>query len=123
MPVVSQVNEPIHELRIYEIFKNNKEAFHERFRDHAARIMKTYGFKIVAIWESEQPNRTEFVYLLEWPDKKTLDDSWAKFKADKEWIEIKKQMAAKHGELVGEIQDRVLYLKDYSPSKSLLVNR
>jgi hypothetical protein len=30
----------IHQLRIYEIFENNKDAFHARFRDHAARIMK-----------------------------------------------------------------------------------
>src|SRR5882724_709101 len=29
----------IHELRIYEIFDANKKAFHDRFRDHAMRIM------------------------------------------------------------------------------------
>jgi hypothetical protein len=27
----------IHQLRIYEIFDNNKKAFHDRFRDHAMR--------------------------------------------------------------------------------------
>ena len=42
----------IQQLRIYEIFENNKAAFHARFRDHAARIMRTrYGFHIVAMWE------------------------------------------------------------------------
>jgi hypothetical protein len=30
----------IQQLRIYEIFENNKAAFHARFRDHAARIMR-----------------------------------------------------------------------------------
>ena len=30
---------PVHQLRIYEIFESNKSAFHQRFRDHATRIM------------------------------------------------------------------------------------
>jgi hypothetical protein len=62
----------IHQLRIYEIFDNNKKAFHDRFRDHAIRIMARYDFKIVATWESKKDNRTEFVYLLEWPDRETI---------------------------------------------------
>jgi hypothetical protein len=32
----------IHQLRIYEIFEDTKDAFHARFRDHAARISCTY---------------------------------------------------------------------------------
>ena len=55
----------IHQLRIYEIFDSNKKAFHDRFRDHAMRIMAKYDFKIVATWESKKENRTEFVYLLD----------------------------------------------------------
>jgi len=39
----------IHQLRIYEIFENNKQAFHDRFRDHASRIMKSYGFDILGV--------------------------------------------------------------------------
>lgn len=76
---------PIHQLRVYEIFDGNKKAFHERFRDHAMRIMARYDFKIVATWETQRGDRTEFVYLLEWPDKETMKDRWAKFMADKEW--------------------------------------
>jgi hypothetical protein len=30
----------IHQLRIYEIFEHNKAAFHTRFRDHAAWLMR-----------------------------------------------------------------------------------
>jgi hypothetical protein len=54
----------IHQLRIYEIFEENKDAFHARFRDHAARILQRYGFDIVAMWEAKTEKRTEFVYLL-----------------------------------------------------------
>src|ERR1700730_4049903 len=109
----------IHQLRIYEIFDNNKTAFHDRFRDHAMRIMAKYDFKIVATWESKKDNRTEFIYLLEWPDKETMTDRWEKFLGDQEWIKIKKETGEINGPLVGEIQDRSLYLTDYSPRKAL----
>src|SRR5262245_8302395 len=105
----------IHQLRIYEIFDSNKKAFHDRFRDHAMRIMAKYDFKIVATWESKKDNRTEFVYLLEWPDRETMSDRWEKFLQDQEWIKIKKETGEMYGPLVGDIQDRTLYLTDYSP--------
>jgi NIPSNAP protein len=107
----------IHQLRIYEIFDGNKKAFHNRFRDHAMRIMARYDFKIVAMWETKKDDRTEFVYLLEWPDKETMRDRWAKFMADKEWADIKKETSRIHGSMVGEIEDRTLEPTDYSPRK------
>jgi heme-degrading monooxygenase HmoA len=106
----------IHQLRIYEIFEHNKPAFHDRFRDHAARIMKTYGFNILAMWESKTDQRTEFVYLLAWQDEGTMRAAWSRFRADEEWKEIKRITSAQHGDLVGEIEERVLVLTDYSPS-------
>jgi hypothetical protein len=115
---MAEASGPIHQLRIYEIFKNNKNAFHERFRDHAARIMAKYDFQIVAMWESRSPERTEFVYLLEWPDEATMKDRWARFMADEEWAAIKKRTGAQHGTMVGEIEDRTLRVTDYSPRRS-----
>ena len=98
----------IHQLRIYEIFERNKAAFHARFRDHAMRIMRTYGFEFVAIWESGTKERTELVYILSWPDVATKEAAWKRFMADQEWKDIKRATAAEHGDLVGEIEDRVL---------------
>lgn len=109
----------IHELRIYEIFDSNKTAFHERFHDHAMRIMARYGFKIVATWESWHNNSTEFIYLLEWSDTETMEERWAKFMTDQEWAEIKQATAEAHGQLVGDIEDRRLELTDYSPGRGL----
>jgi NIPSNAP len=105
---------PVYQLRIYEIFEANKQAFHDRFRDHAMRIMKRHDFRIVAMWESKTAERTEFVYLLEWPDRATLKDRWEKFLADEEWVEIKRRTRV-HGQLVGEIEDRTIELTNYSP--------
>ncbi|HET7264474.1 MAG TPA: NIPSNAP family protein [bacterium] len=105
----------IHQLRIYEIFERNKPAFHARFRNHAARIMRRHGFDILAMWETSTARRTEFVYLLAWPDEATKTAAWGAFMADGEWKEIKRATGAEHGDLVGEIEDRVLVPVEYSP--------
>ncbi|MGX1785818.1 NIPSNAP family protein [Bosea sp. NPDC055332] len=105
----------IEQLRIYEIFESNKAAFHARFRDHAARIMKTYGFDIAAMWEARARDRTEFVYVLRWPDEATMRESWARFMQDAEWSRIKDSSAAEHGRMVGAIEERVMQRTGYSP--------
>jgi hypothetical protein len=121
-PVSAAEQAPVvHQLRIYEIFDQNKQAFHARFRDHAMRIMAKYDFKILATWETQHNGRTEFVYLLQWPDRATLTDRWARFMADAEWAAIKKRTAAEHGQMVGEIQDRVLEVQDYSPTHTFAI--
>ena len=108
----------IQQLRIYEIFERNKGAFHARFRDHAARIMREkYGFRIVAMWETKFGERTEFAYLLEWPDEAAKAAAWKAFVADAEWSEIKRVTHAEHGLMVGEIEDRLLMPVDYSAAK------
>ncbi|CAN7276442.1 NIPSNAP family protein [Bosea sp. LjRoot237] len=105
----------IEQLRIYEIFESNKDAFHARFRDHAARIMKTHGFDIAAMWEAKSKDRTEFVYVLRWPDEATMRESWARFMQDAEWSKIKDRTSAEHGRLVGAIEERVMQRTSYSP--------
>jgi kynureninase len=106
----------IHQLRIYEIFDHNKSAFHARFRDHAAAIMRRYAFDIVAMWEAKTERRTEFVYLLAWPDEAAKSAAWDQFMADDDWEKIKQVTKAEHGNLVGAIEDRVLVPTSYSPS-------
>jgi heme-degrading monooxygenase HmoA len=120
--VKNEITTMIHQLRIYEIFETNKAAFHARFRDHAARIMKGYGFQIAAMWETRSGEKTLFVYLLEWPDEAAKTAAWSAFMQDKEWAEIKRVTSAEHGALVGGIEDRILTPLDYSPSagRSLL---
>ena len=110
----------IQQLRIYEIFEHNKEAFHARFRDHAMRIMRSHGFVFVALWESVRPERTEFVYLLDWPDTDTMERAWRAFLADAEWTDIKRVTRERHGDLVGETVGRVLAPVPYSPARSVV---
>ena len=113
----------IQQLRIYEIFERNKAAFHARFRDHAMRIMRKYGFKFLALWEARSDKETEFVYLLSWPDEATKEAAWREFLADLEWKEIKRVTNAEQGDLVGGIEDRVLTSTAYSPRPFASVTR
>src|SRR3981189_3364924 len=108
----------IQHVRIYEIFENEKVQLHSLFRDPAARIMRDrYGFRIVAMWETRFGPRTEFAYLLEWPDEAAKTAAWSAFMADTEWSAIKRVTHAEHGLMVGEIEDRLLAPTDYSPAK------
>jgi len=84
------------------------------------RIMKKYNFHIVATWESVTDSKLEFVYLLEWKDRETMQESWKNFMADQEWKDIKKETAERHGNYVENIEDRTIVLTDYSPRQSLL---
>ncbi|HEM6677857.1 NIPSNAP family protein [Klebsiella pneumoniae] len=104
----------IYQMRIYEIFERNKDAFHARFRDHAARIMKRYDFHIVAMWEAKSQGRPEFVYVIRWPDEATMKRQWSQFMSDQEWDRIKKESAQEHGKMVGHIEERVMLLTSYS---------
>ncbi|MCA1662309.1 MAG: NIPSNAP family protein [Novosphingobium sp.] len=105
----------IQQLRIYEIFDGNKTAFHNRFRDHALRIMKRHRFDIISIWETRHDGKTEFAYLLQWPDETTMKTQWAAFMADEEWSRIKRETGAVNGRMVGGIEDRQLARMPYSP--------
>jgi NIPSNAP len=106
----------LQQLRIYEINRGNRDAFHRRFQDHALRIMKRHSFKIIDMWESDTGEKIEFVYLLSWPDKDTMDSRWKEFLADQEWIDIKKRTAAASGELVREANGQPLVRVSYSPA-------
>jgi len=106
----------VYQLRIYEVSPDKRESFHNRFRNHALRIMKRYGFTIIALWESSSVVNFEFVYLLRWPDAATMDRQWKAFLADEEWIGIKRQIVQETGEPVVRVTSRLLDAVDYSPA-------
>lgn len=104
----------INQLRIYQINPENREPFLNRFRDHAARIMATYGFRIQAMWESQQEDRRYFVYLLAWTDEAEMDSAWARFMDDQEWKDIKLRTAEEHGDFVFGIESHTLAPTEFS---------
>lgn len=106
----------LHQLRIYEIDRGNRDAFHARFQDHALPIMKRHGFTVVDMWESDTGEKLEFVYVLAWPDEATMEASWKTFLADQEWIDVKRRTAGESGQLVHESQGQPLVRVVYSPA-------
>lgn len=94
----------IHQLRIYELTDRGRSEFRGRFRDHAARIMQRYGFKILGAWEGQDSDNAEFIYMLEWSDESAMKIGWKKFLADEEWLGIRSS-----AKLVDGIKDRFLY--------------
>ncbi|MEM7237101.1 MAG: NIPSNAP family protein [Pseudomonadota bacterium] len=102
----------INQLRTYQIFPQTAEAFHARFRDHAARIMAHHGFRIQAMWETGEGETLAFAYLLTWLDEAEMAEHWASFMADDEWAEIKRNTVAQP--IVGTITDQILRPTDYS---------
>jgi hypothetical protein len=109
---------PLQQLRIYEIPRANEGVFHDRFRDHALRIMARHGFAVRSIWRSEHADKVEFVYLLDWPDVSAMDAAWAAFLADPEWIAIKKETAARDGKYVESVAARTLEPVAWSPDRA-----
>ena len=99
---------------IYEIFESNKAASAARFRNHAARIMRQHSFDIVAMREDATGERTEFVYPLRWLDEQSKIKARPASMANEEWDRIKRA-TRRQGDLVGQIEERLLTLTDYSP--------
>lgn len=109
----------INQIRIYEIFDDTKQAFLDRFRDHAASIMKKYNFRMLAMWETVHNDKPAFAYLLSWNDEAEMNRLWEVFKADEEWLEVKRQTAPPPGvKIVGQIDDLVLAPTDFSAALS-----
>jgi heme-degrading monooxygenase HmoA len=106
----------IYQLRIYEVSPDKRDIFHNRFKNHALRIMKSYGFEPVAFWESSSVVDFEFIYILKWPDIATMESQWKFFLDDKEWIGVKNKMAGEVGEPVLRVTSRVLEEIEYSPT-------
>jgi heme-degrading monooxygenase HmoA len=104
------------QLRIYQVRADSAPAFHARFRDHAARIMKRHGFWIVGAWVTRGRETEEFSYLLAWESRETMQRAWQAFLADAEWIRIKRDTADRDGPYVLGIEDRELRPVAYSPT-------
>lgn len=90
------------QLRMYKIEPSLERAFLDRFRNHAAPIMKQrYGFTILDKWFSRSDEELWFVYLIDSPtDAAVLLEKMSEFVSDEEWVAIKKQTREQYGEMV-----------------------
>jgi len=109
------------QLRVYKVNPKKRVDFHDRFKNHAMRIMKTYDFNIVAMWEVLTESEMEFIYILDWADVEVMERQWQAFLRDQEWLDVKKKMDGSIGEPVLQVTSRVLSPVEYSPVSTIQV--
>jgi len=113
----------IFELRTYTTTPNNLPLLHARFRDHTMALFFRYGMSNLFYWKllPDQPNaENTLVYMLAHASVDAAKASFEAFRADPDWIAVKKASEDKGGGSL-TIPDGVksVFLKatDYSPTR------
>lgn len=112
----SSGDETVYELRIYHLNEGKLPLILERFRSKETKIFARYGMHGVAYWTpTDEPlaGRT-LVYMLRHASQAAATASWAKFRADPEWVALKAE-SEKDGEFVNKHESTFLKLTDFSP--------
>ena len=105
----------IYELRTYHIPDGRMEDILDRFRTVTLRLFKKYDMDVVGFWTVDKPE-TEYtlVYLMGYSDEEAMENSWASFRADAEWIATRERTEA-NGPIVNEVESKQLLATDFSP--------
>jgi hypothetical protein len=112
----SASDEIVYELRIYHLNEGKQPLIVERFRSKERPLLERHGMSSVAFWvPTDEPlaGRT-FVYILRHKSRADADASWAKFRADPDWIALKAE-SEKDGPFVKQYDITFLKLTDFSP--------
>jgi hypothetical protein len=114
--------ERVFELRTYTTTPGNLPILHERFRDHTMALFARHGMTNLFYFQllPDQPAADNtLVYMLAHSSEEAAKASFAAFRADPEWIAVKKASEEKGGGSL-TIPDGVksVFLKatDYSPT-------
>jgi hypothetical protein len=109
-------DETVYELRIYHLNEGKQPLILDRFRSKETAIFTRYGMHGVAYWiPIEEPlvGKT-IIYMLRHKSRAAATESWAKFKADPEWIALQAE-TEKDGAFVTLHESTFLKLTDFSP--------
>lgn len=106
-------------MRTYIAHDGKLDALSARFREHTLKLFEKHGMTNVGYWfptTDGTPSADTIVYLLSYPDRAAADRSWAAFRADPEWVEVRK-VTEKDGQIVKQILSVFLAPADFSPLK------
>ena len=116
MAEMNQTDEMVYELRIYHLNEGKLPLILDRFRTKETKIFERMGMTGVGYWTpTDEPlaGRT-LIYMLKHKSRAAADASWAKFRADPEWVALKAE-TEKNGEFVNKVESTFLKLTDFSP--------
>jgi hypothetical protein len=103
-----------YEIRTYYAHDGKLDALHNRFRDHAVRLLEKHGIVNVGYWVPVENRERKLIFILAYPSRETRDKLWQSFLADPEWQQAFKASEA-GGRLVAKVQSIFLQATDYSP--------
>jgi hypothetical protein len=119
-PVSKAANPPrIFELRTYTTPEGKLNALDARFGGGETALFVKSGMTEVAYFHPTDANRgagNTLIYLLAHPNREAAAASWAKFRADPDWVKMK-AASEKDGALTSEVKSVFLHPVDFSTMK------
>ena len=109
-------DETVYELRIYHLNEGKEAGILERFRTKETKIFERMGMHGVGYWvpiDDPLAGRT-LIYMLRHKSRQAATESWAKFKADAEWVALQAE-TEKDGAFVKLHESTFMKLTDFSP--------
>jgi L-rhamnose mutarotase len=100
----------IYELRIYKIAAGKAKELHDRFINSTFDLFKRHGIKVCDFWVNLEGDK--IYYICEFENTQKKDESWGKFRNDKDWIDVKSESEI-NGPLTENIQSITLKRADY----------
>src|SRR5512138_484078 len=107
----------LYELRVYTANKGKLDALNARFRDHTLKLFEKHGMTNVGYWtraDKEEPSR--LIYILAHKSKAAGEEAFRSFRADPEWVEVKKASEV-NGSLTDKVESVFMDPLDFSPLK------
>jgi hypothetical protein len=111
------------ELRTYLASSGNLDNLFARFRDHTLKLFEKHGLTNFGYWtptEKKDGAGEKLVYLVAHKNKEAAEASWKAFRADPDWVAVKKASEDKAGgSLTAQdgVKSEFLVPADYSPTK------
>jgi hypothetical protein len=120
----SAASEPrVFELRTYNATSGNLDNLFARFRDHTLKLFEKYGMTSFGYWtptEKKNGAGEKLIYLLAHKSPEAAAAAFKDFRADPNWIAVKKASEDKAGgslTVPDGVKSEFLVPTDYSPTK------
>ena len=113
---MADTDETVYELRVYHLNEGKLSLILDRFRTRETKIFARLGMQGVGYWTpTDEPlaGRT-LIYMLKHRSRAAADESWAKFRADPEWVALKAE-TEKDGTFVNKAESTFMKTTDFSP--------
>jgi hypothetical protein len=113
----------VFELRTYTASPGNLDNLLARFRDHTLKLFKKHGMTSFGYWtptEKKDGAGEKLIYLLAHKSQEAAAESFRDFRADADWIAVKKASEDKAGgslTVQNGVKSEFLVPMDYSPTK------